>query len=161
MIKKRSRAYKSWWGIKERCYNRNATKFYNYGGRGIKVCDRWLEAFENFYKDMGEGPKGLSIDRIDNNGDYCPENCRWATIAEQNSNKRNNVFFTINGKQFTLSQTSRMVGISNQTIRKRLKLGWSIACALLIPINIHINKNDKRGITAVAKHKRILNALKY
>ncbi len=85
--------YRSWQHMKERCYNKNFKRYADWGGRGIKVCESWLESFENFLNDMGKKPSQekykYSIDRIDNDGDYTKENCRWATAKQQNTNKRN------------------------------------------------------------------------
>jgi hypothetical protein len=80
--------YKIWSDMKRRCLNSNCKAYKNYGGRGIKVCDRWLESFNNFLEDMGERPEGLSIDRINNDGNYEPSNCKWATNKEQINNRR-------------------------------------------------------------------------
>ena len=84
----KNKTYKSWKAMKERCLSSGNVAFMNYGGRGITVCDRWLESFENFLEDMGERPEGTSIDRIDSNGNYCQENCRWVTGEVQSYNTR-------------------------------------------------------------------------
>lgn len=82
--------FRAWNSMKQRCNNPNDKNYHNYGGRGISICDSWLDSFENFYSDMGKRPDNHSIDRLDNDGNYCPENCKWVTMFEQNCNKRNN-----------------------------------------------------------------------
>jgi hypothetical protein len=100
-VKKTSREYNSWGSMKNRCYNPKNNRWNSYGGRGIKVCDRWLNSFENFLEDMGERPNGCSIDRIDPNGNYEPNNCRWATSKEQGKNKRVHIQ-NLNNRYFIL-----------------------------------------------------------
>ena len=116
---KTSITYKKWSGAKQRCLNNNAKKYPAYGGRGIFICDRWLD-FKNFLADMGECPKGYSLDRIDNNSGYCPENCRWTTIAEQNRNKRNNVVITCYGLALVKADWCKLLGISDLQFNRLL-----------------------------------------
>lgn len=108
----------------ERCNNPRSTSFKRYGGRGIKVCERWM-SFEAFLSDMGPLPTGLTIDRIDNDGNYEPGNCRWATVKEQQNNKSSNLKVTIDGVTRTASEWADRAGIKLATIQSRLEIGWS------------------------------------
>lgn len=96
--------YKIWAGIKQRCTNSKNKDFNKYGGRGIKVCKRWLNSFENFYEDMGNRPKGGTIDRVNNNKGYLFSNCRWATYKEQTRNRRNTIRIDYNGRVLSLAE---------------------------------------------------------
>lgn len=123
-------SYILWQAIKRRCYYKKAINYVYYGSRGIKVCPRWLK-FENFLADMGECPRGKSLDRIDNNKGYSPKNCRWATPKEQANNRRNTILVTHNGKTLTLKQWSRIRKIDYHTVYSRIyKLGWGTNKAL-------------------------------
>jgi hypothetical protein len=114
--------YRTWSAMKHRCYNSTYLEYHLYGGRGVKVCGRWLNSFENFYADMGKKPsKNHSIDRIDVNGDYCPENCRWATNSEQGKNKRNNVWYEYNGEKLIQAELARKLGTTPQVFFNMLK----------------------------------------
>jgi hypothetical protein len=124
-----------WSQMIQRCYNPNNHKYKDYGGRGIKVCDRWRYSFENFYEDMGEVPEGLTLDRKDNDGDYTPENCHWATMKEQQNNRRDNVWITHAGETKTRTQWERSLGMKLGTLNNRLNRdGWSIKKALTTPV---------------------------
>ena len=123
--------------IKDRCYNPNERGYKNYGGRGIVMCQEWLNDFMSFYNwaiESGyseESKRGeYTIDRIDNDGNYEPSNCRWITIREQQKNKRNNRYITFNGETKTLTDWSLSLGFSDDTVRRRLKDGWSVERAL-------------------------------
>lgn len=122
-----SRTYRA---MVDRCYNPTTDSYPHYGGRGITVCQRWLESISNFVADMGERPPATTLDRIDPDGPYCPENCRWATINEQANNKKRNHTLTCNSQTLTIAQWSRITGIPASTIRNRLCRGWSAEQAL-------------------------------
>lgn len=117
----KTQTYKSWARMKTRCENPNYTSYANYGGRGIKVCERWQQ-FENFLEDMGEQPEGHSLDRIDVDGDYTPENCRWATREQQDRNRRNNVNITVGDKTMCLADWAKELGVKDATLRSRYKV---------------------------------------
>lgn len=116
--------FSTWTDIKTRCYNTNIKAFKDYGGRGIRVCDRWLSSFDDFLVDMGKRPsKNHSIDRINNDGNYEPGNCRWATRKEQAVNKRNTVVVEIDGVIKNLQEWSREYDITPSTIYLRIRAG--------------------------------------
>lgn len=121
-----------WQGMKQRCQNPSNRSYDRYGGRGIQVCDRWLESFEAFLEDMGERPSPAhQVDRIDNEGDYCKSNCRWSTAREQSENRRNTRLFEYNGEKMTLTRWAEKTDIKLSTISMRIyKLGWTIEEAL-------------------------------
>lgn len=130
----RRKEYRIWRGMKERCLDENSRYFHHYGGRGIFVCERWIDSFENFYADMGPKPPGMSIDRIDNDGPYSPDNCRWATQKEQTRNTRRTRLLTWNGQTLCLSDWSKITGISRKVLKKRLDvLKWSAEKTLTTP----------------------------
>lgn len=108
--------YVAWLHMKSRCYNENNDSYGRYGGRGITVCERWLESFENFFADIGKRPEGMSLERIDNSQGYTPQNCKWATVFEQANNKRNNFFVIWEGQKFTLANLARATGANYGTL---------------------------------------------
>lgn len=120
----RSSMYNRWHAIRRRCTVESAPAYQNYGARGIYVCERWRQSFEAFRDDMGEPPPGATLERVDNDGPYSPENCRWATRAEQASNRRVNKVVTWQGKTLNLSQWSRETGIHRNTLDKRYDKGF-------------------------------------
>lgn len=129
--------HSSWSMMLTRCRNPHFPSFADYGGRGITVCERWLQ-FENFLQDMGKRPVGTTLERVDNEKGYAPDNCIWTTRQEQANNKRNNRILTLNGRQQTMAQWSREMNIPQSRIFARLKLGWSDERALTEPK--HINR---------------------
>lgn len=122
--------YRIWRHMRTRCENQNCDAYHSYGGRGIKVCDRWLE-FKNFIADMGNRPsKSHSIDRIDTHGNYEPSNCRWATMKTQQRNRTNNVVYTHNGITASLAELCEINNCKYKTVHMRLTKGASIELAL-------------------------------
>lgn len=138
----KTRTYKKWAGMKTRCYNEKEESYKYYGAKGIRVCDSWLNSFDNFLKDMGTCPEGYTLDRIDSDNNYSPDNCRWATLKQQANNKTNNRWIEYNGMKKTLSQWSQFRGIGHATILYRLKAKWSIGQAL--EYEIRENKKPRR-----------------
>ena len=128
--------YVVWCGIVQRCENPAHAAYPRYGGRGITICTRWRRDFMAFYEDMGPRPTpGYSVDRIDNDGPYSPENCRWATAKEQNRNCRTNRMLTFQGETLCLAEWSERTGIKQTTLLQRLdRSGWSVERALTAPI---------------------------
>lgn len=122
--------YKLWNGMKRRCSNERARQYCDYGGRGITVCDRWQKSFQDFVTDMGPRPQGWTIERVDNNAGYSPENCRWATRAEQLLNKRNNIRVTVEGREYLAHTLAKRCGLDPRTIAKRAARGLSLAAVL-------------------------------
>lgn len=121
-------------GMRRRCLSTTDISYPRYGGRGITICDHWLASFENFFADMGPRPDPTySLDRIDNNGPYSPDNCRWATVEEQSNNKSNSRYYDYNGKRQTLAQWAREYGLHAQTLKLRLNTGWPFIDAISLP----------------------------
>lgn len=138
--------WNSWMGMLQRCNNINDKDFSNYGGRGITVCDGWM-VFENFYKDMGPRPEGKSLDRIDVNGPYSPDNCRWATPEEQANNRRSSNTYTYNGETMSLKQWASTNGIKLNTLKNRvhtLKMPLELALTLEVT-DTKFKIGDKNG----------------
>lgn len=126
--------YRTWLNIKARCYNSSVGGYENYGGRGIYVCDEWKDSFETFLADMGPRPSPEhSIEREENDGPYSKANCKWATRVEQSNNRRSNRLVTLRGETKSLSDWTQTIGISYWVAHSRLKRGWSVEDALLIP----------------------------
>lgn len=127
--------YRIWAAMIRRCYNERHNHYHRYGGRGIAVCDRWRTSFEAFFADMGLRPsRAHTLDRIDNDGDYEPSNCRWATWYQQATNTSRSVFTaTINGETHSVNQWCRILGIGYTTVYRRIQRGYDAVTALTEP----------------------------
>lgn len=128
--------YTTWAAMKRRCYRKDLPEYPYYGGRGIKVCDRWVNSFENFFTDMGVRPsKTHSIERLNNDGDYSPENCVWAKRKTQARNKRSNRLLTARGRTQPMFAWAEEVGISGKLLHARLNaLKWDVEKAIFTPV---------------------------
>lgn len=131
-----TRIYRIWKAMKNRCNNPNSNDYERYGRRGIKVCPEWLDNFMNFYSwaVVNGYDDSLSIDRIDNDKGYCPENCRWTTVEKQNNNRSSSLSITYNGENHTASEWEKITGIKSSTIRKRISMGWDVEKALYLSV---------------------------
>lgn len=145
----------SWHNMLYRCYKPGNPRYARYGGRGIQVCRRWRFNFRAFIADMGPMPgPGYTLDRLDNDGDYEPANCRWATKADQAKNRSNTRRFEIDGQTRCLAEWARALRLSPTTIARRLRLGWPPRVAILTPTRFSIKKTTplldwaKLGATA-------------
>lgn len=127
----KTRTFKTWDSMLQRCFNKNSPDYKRYGEKGITVCERWL-AFENFYEDMGERPEGTSLDRIDNNKGYSKENCKWSNRSEQQRNKSNSRWIDYKGEQKMLLDVSKEVGIPYDLLLRRVNRGLT-GSALFAP----------------------------
>jgi hypothetical protein len=143
---RRSPEYRTWMGMKARCGNPNDKRFADYGGRGIRVCDRWLESFEAFLADMGPRPSSRhTIDRIDVDGGYEPGNCRWVAAAAQARNKRTNRIEEYRGVRASVAELCERFGADVRRVYWRIERGWTIADAIERPPRIWPNQRHRRA----------------
>lgn len=131
----RSNAFIVWTAMLQRCYNKNRPEYHRYGGRGITVCKRWRESVVNFIADMGKRPtENHSLDRINNDGNYEPGNCRWATMLQQCNNTHRTRRFALNGREYTLREWAAQTGMNPKLIDARIRMGWSVNRAFTTPV---------------------------
>ena len=129
------RTYRSWGHMKARCNNKNYCKYDRYGGRGISYIKHW-ETYKNFLDDMGKRPDNTSLDRINNDGNYNKQNCRWATSFQQNNNRGSIVIVTWKGKKYSLRELSRAFGLNYSTLVSRYRRsGWSLKKTIETPVD--------------------------
>lgn len=139
------REHAVWQAAIQRCHNPNSQGYPRYGARGIAVCDRWRSSFAAFIEDMGPRPgDDFSLDRIDNNGPYAPENCRWATRTEQGRNTRANHLIEHDGRRMTITEWSAETGVSADAIRSRIESGWTVEEAFSVPSGELVNMRRRR-----------------
>lgn len=152
--KTRNALYRTWANMIARCQYKGASGYENYGGRGIKVCERWLNSFDAFVEDMGQRPPKHTIERNDNNGNYEPGNCRWATMKEQQRNKRASRFTEIKGEKFHVAALAESSGVDMRTIVYRIEQGWPIEKVLSKKRHYNNVESQKKAVAAHAAMKR-------
>ena len=128
-----SREYDAWCNLRRRCYDPEHPRYADWGGRGISVCDRWRHDFAAFIADMGPRPPKHQIDRINNDGNYEPGNCRWANTHQQRHNRRLYRPVVVDGRETTIADLARRHGFIHSTLHRRLKRGWPLHVALTLP----------------------------
>lgn len=147
--------YAAWRAMKQRCSNPKHKYFYRYGGRGITVCREWVESFDAFYADMGAKPSSSSsLDRIDNDRGYSPDNCRWTTHTSQCRNRSTNKMLEYKGEIRCLQEWAEIYSIGKRTLRERIQRGWDVHLALTTPVHTHIAKSTSHENSI--NHKRII-----
>ena len=139
--------YSTWMNMRRRCRDPRRKDYHNYGGRGISVCKEWNGSFKAFLQDMGERPEGKSIERIDNNRDYCKSNCVWADNTTQLNNTRFNRIIEFNGKSKSLSEWAKQFKIDPTVIPSRLSRGWSIDNAITLPAGSRLTASNRKLTT--------------
>ena len=156
------RIYGIWKNMKGRCYNQKSISYYNYGKRGIKVCDEWKNDFMSFYNwAMKNGyQEGLTIDRINVNGNYEPSNCRWVTWKEQCNNRKNNVIIEYNGEKNNIAYFIKKYNLGEFAIYKRIKNGWDVKRAIETPIKTKKSNTGEFGISLLKNRKKYALYLK-
>ena len=143
MIKRTERLSRIYSMMKQRCYNSKMPNFKSYGARGIAVCDEWRNDSQSFYEwaILNGYKEELTLDRIDNSGNYEPSNCRWVTAKEQSNHRSNNIILSFNGENHTISEWSEITGIKQHVIRNRLIRGWSIENVLTRKVGKYVHKD--------------------
>lgn len=134
----RNPAYRTWKAMKKRCLDAENE---DYGGRGITFCPAWAD-FDQFINDMGQRPEGMTLDRVDGDGPYCPENCRWQTPEQQANNRRSSRMLTHEGQTMSVTQWARHLGVSDQTLFYRLRAGWPVPRVLTAPLSKQFRGNQ-------------------
>jgi hypothetical protein len=150
--------YSVWRSMLRRCYDPKAKQYADYGGRGIKVCAEWKNDFKKFAADMGERPVGTSIERIDNNKNYCKENCKWATQKEQQRNRRVNIYVSIEGNKYLAVELAETFGIKTDTIVDRAKKGLPYALVTKKGRLVEYSATCRRGHLYTPENTKIISS---